>query len=64
MVVQYLVNRNNDQLYKAVNNKILLMWYRSRKDWGKCTTTYQDLYIGNYIDNFDLIDERSVNRYK
>lgn len=64
MVIQYLVNKNNGKLYKAVNNSVLLMWYESRKDWAECCTKYQDLFNGNYIENFDPIDEHEVFKYK
>ena len=64
MVIQYLVNKNNGKLYKAVNNSVLLMWYESRKDWGRCFTSYQDLFEGEYLENFKDIDECDVERYK
>ena len=64
MVIQYLVNKNNGKLYKAVNNSVLLMWYESRKDWGRCFTSYQDLFKGEYLDDFKNIDESDVERYK
>lgn len=64
MVVQYLFNRRNKMLYKAVNNKVILMWFRSRGDWGVCATTYQDLFCGDYIENFDAISERQADELK
>ena len=32
MVIQYLVNKNNGKLYKAVNNSVLLMRHATEKE--------------------------------
>lgn len=64
MTIQYLVNRNNEKLYKAVDNKKLFMWYESLKDWGECCTLYSDLFNGDYLDNFEFVDEDKLWKYK
>lgn len=59
-----MVNKDNRKLYKAVNNKILLMWYQSKNEWCRCCTTYEDIMSGDYIDTFMLISEENSSIYK
>lgn len=64
MIIQYMVNKNNGKLYKAVNNSVLLMWYESLKDWKQCCIKYQDLFKDDYIDNFEIIEEHEAEKRK
>lgn len=64
MIIQYMINKNNGKLYKAVNNSVLLMWYESLMEWRKCCTQYSDLFIDDYIFNFRMIEENKVELHK
>ena len=65
MNIQYLINKSNQKLYKGiVDEKKLLMWYESLKDWDECCTLYEDLFSGNYLDNFDFVDEDKLWKHK
>lgn len=61
MVVQYMRNKNNMMLYKAVNNCLLLMWSPRLKQWIKPFTQYSDLFIGEYLENFYMLNEDEVD---
>ena len=62
MIEQHLHNIDNGKLYKAVNNSILVMWYNSRKEWGRCCTTYNDLFdVDKYLkETFVCIDDMGL----
>lgn len=63
MTIQYLQNISTGKIYKAVNNKILLLWLSNRKEWVRCATTYEDLFVGDYIENFELINDSQIGEY-
>mgnify|MGYP003467181545 CR=1 FL=1 len=63
MIIAYLQNTSTGKIYKAVNNKILLLWLSSRKEWVRCTTTYEDLFIGDYMNSFELINDSQIGEY-
>ena len=50
-------------IYKALNNKVLFVWLRSKKEWVKSATQYQDLFIGDYLEGFDLIHDHKIEEY-
>jgi len=60
MIVAYLRNKNNGMTYKAINNSLLLMWSPKANKYIRCCTKYKDLFINNYIDNFDLLKDSEV----
>lgn len=65
MIIQHLVNKNTGMLYKAVNNSVLLMYYRSTKQWARACTSYSDLFVGEYLNNnFTLLNESQAEEYK
>ena len=64
MKIQYLYNKDNKKLYKIINDKTMLMWYRTKQEWLPCTTTVKDLTINDYASTFEVIDELKVKRYK
>lgn len=61
MIVAYLKNRNNGMLYKAVDNRLLLMWSPVANKFIRCCTKYEDLFVGDYMNNFDLIKDSEIN---
>lgn len=60
MIIAYLRNKNNGMIYKAVNNSLLLMWSPNAKKYIRCCTKYHELFINDYIDNFELLNEAEV----
>ena len=62
-IVAYLQNKDSKMIYKALNNKVLFLWLRSKKEWVKSATQYQDLFIGDYLECFDLIPDHKIEEY-
>jgi len=62
MIVQYLQNKNNGMLYRAIDNKHVKMWSKRKKDWIDCTTNIKDILAT--IDSYKLIDVKDIEKCK
>lgn len=63
--IKYFYNKESKMLYKVTNSKYVLMWYRSKCDWGYCATSARNILDAYYEGNrYDLVDERNLAIYK
>lgn len=62
--VKYFYNKDSKVLYKVTNNKHVKMWYRSKQQFGVCSTSSRNILDGYYANRYTLVDERNLSIYK
>ena len=64
MKVSYFYNTDNKKLYRLLDGKKMQMWYKSKQSWGECSTTVKDLSINEYQNQFQLVSENNLEKFK
>lgn len=62
--IKYFQCLESKKLYKVIDDKYVSMWYRSKREWGKCCTSIRDVYEGFYSGYYIIVKEHEVGVYK
>lgn len=61
---KYFYNKDSKVLYKVTNSKYVKMWYKSKNEFGVCSTSARNILDGYYANRYTLVDERNLSIYK